>query len=214
VWDAGTTKLDIVNDLLAALNYRSLWVDMTGQFQATPYVVPANRPPAYDLLPGIVKEFIDGPTSIYLDAWSRDRDIYGVPNKVIAIQSSDGDTDPLVGQWTNEDPDSPFSYPSRGRWITTVLTGVQTPDFSGEDDPAAATVAFLDAVAQRSGIAASSTQSTIALKTIPVPVQLLDVVRFANDPAGIDGPYSITSLKLNAYATGLLEPSLQEVLAL
>lgn len=215
VWPVGTTKLQIVNDLLAALNYNSLWVDGVGRFQATPYVVPARRSMTYELL-NLPRELEDGEQSIYEAEWSRDLDMFAVPNKVIAVQSGtgEGDSPALVGEYTNTDPDSPFSYPSRGRWITSVLTDVEVPDYSAEPDPDAATVAFLEAKAQQSLIASSAVQATVQVKHLPVPIRVSDVMRFANAPAGIDARHVATSVKLDANPLGLMTTTLQEVVDL
>jgi hypothetical protein len=213
VWEAGTSKLRIVNDLLAALNYNSLWVDGVGRFQATPYVVPAKRSLTYELL-NRPRELIDGADSIYSDEWSRDLDMFAVPNKVVAVQSGSDGAPALVGEYTNTDPASPFSYPSRGRWITSVLTDVEVPDYSNEADPQAATVAFLVAKAQQSLIAASAVQATVKVKHLPVPLRVLDVMRFKNVPAGIDARHVVTSITLDANPLGLMETTLQEVIDL
>lgn len=209
VWEAGTSKLQIVNDLLSALNYNSLWVDMTGNFRATPYVVPAKRSLTYELLNGINRELVDGASSIYGDEWSRDLDMFGVPNKIIAVQSASGTAPALVGEYTNTDPASPFSYPSRGRWIVETLDGVDTPQ--GTD---AEVIAFLQAKARQSLIARSAVQATVTVKHLPVPVRVSEVMRFANAPAGIDRRHVVTGLKLNASALGLMESELQEVIDL
>lgn len=209
VWPAGTSKLTIVNDLLGALNYSSLWVDGQGQFRATPYVVPARRSQSYELLNNVTRELVDGESSIYSDTWSRDRDMFGVPNKVIAVQSASGDAPALVGVYTNEDPGSPFSYPSRGRWITRTLDGVETPD--GDD---LAVVAFLESKAQQSLIAASAVQASIKVKHLPVPLRVSDVMRFQNAPAGINKRHVVTNIELEAHALGLMSSTLQEVIDL
>lgn len=213
VWDAGTSKLQIVNDILAAANYNSLWVDGAGLFQATPYVLPANRDLAYELL-ALPRELVDGDQSIYDRQWTCDRDAFDVPNKVVAVQNGTTGAPALVGEYTNTDPASPFSYPSRGRWIVSVLTGVEVPDFSAAPDPAASTIAFLQSKAQQSLIASSAVQATIDVKHLPLPIRVLDVMRFANVPAGVDGRYTVTSIKLDANALGLMESTLQEVLTL
>lgn len=208
VWPAGTTKLQIVNDLLGALNYNSLWVDGLGAFQATPYVVPAQRSQMYELLNGTRRELIDGESSIYVQEWSRDLDMFNVPNKVIAVQSATGDAPALVGEYTNTDPASPFSYSARGRWITKTIE-VETPE--GDDT---ATVAFLVAKARQSLIASSAVQAAVSVKHLPVPVRVSDVMRFANAPAGIDARHVVTSVKLEAHALGLMATTLQEVVDL
>lgn len=209
VWEAGTTKLQIVNDLLKALNYNALWVDGVGNFRATPYQVPAARSVKYELL-NLDRELVDGDLGIYEREWDRDRDLYEVPNKVIAVQATSGDAAPLTGTATNTDPASPFSYANRGnRWITVVLSGVEVPaGTSGE------ITAFLQAKARSSLIAQSSVQAAVKVKHLPLPLRVSDVLRFANGPAGIDKRHVLTSLSLEANPLGLMSSTLQEVIDL
>ena len=205
VWPAGTTKLQIANDLLGALNYDSLWVDGPGSFQATPYIVPAKRSLIYEVL-NVNRELVDGEQSIFMQEWTRDRDMFNVPNKVLAVQSASGDAPALVGEYTNTDPDSPFSFPARGRWITKVLDGVETPEGTNAE-----VVAFLVAKAQRSLIASSAVQATVEVKSLPIPIRVGNVMRFASTPAGIDARHVVTSITLDANALGLMTTKLQEV---
>lgn len=214
VWKAGTSKLQIVNDLLAALNYNALWVDGTGRLRATPYVRPAARSISYELL-NIARELVDGETSIYSEAWSRDRDLFKVPNKVIVVQSGSGTDTPLTGVATNttadvDDPTYPFSYAARGnRWIPRLIEGVDVPDGTTPEKQA-----YLDARARASLIAASSVQAEVSVKHLPLPVRVSDVVRFANTPAGIDARHVFTSIDLEAHPLGLMTSKLQEVVDL
>jgi hypothetical protein len=209
VWAAGTTKLQIVNDLLGALNYNSLWVDGTGNFQATPYIVPANRSVTYELL-NLPRQLIDGAQAIYDRVWTRNKDLYSIPNRVIAVQASSGTAAALTGTYTNTDPTSPFSYANRGnRWITSVLASVTTPA-----DTDANVIAFLQLTAQRSLIASSSPQAVVQVKCLPVPIRVSDVMRFANAPAGIDKRHVITSFSLDANPLGLMSLNLQELVSL
>jgi hypothetical protein len=46
-WDPGTTKLKIINDLMGAINYRSLFFDEDGIATAMPYQSPAARASEY-----------------------------------------------------------------------------------------------------------------------------------------------------------------------
>lgn len=215
VWPAGTSKLQIVNDLLAVLNYNALWVDGFGNFRATPYVVPADRPLGYELLNGIDRELVDGERGIYAETWSRDRDLFKVPNKVITVQSGSGEEEPLTGLSTNTttdptDPTYPFSYAARGnRWISKVVDGVEVPDGTAPEQEA-----YLDARARASLIASSSVQASISVKHLPIPVRVSDVVRFANAPAGIDARHVLTSIDLEAHPLGLMTSTLQEVIDL
>lgn len=198
VFEPGVKKLTIINELLTeSLNYNSLWVDGVGAFRATPYVDPADRSSRYSVLndddgQALIRELVDGDEAIYSPEWLGDLDTYGVPNKVIALSSGSGDEAPLVGVATNENPDSPFSYDARGRWVTPdEPLRVSVPDFSAEGDPDAATEAYLEAVALRSLIARTAIQSTVQVETLPLPVELLDAFRFASTPAGVDGRHTV-----------------------
>ncbi|QWS69685.1 hypothetical protein SEA_WILLIAMSTRONG_18 [Microbacterium phage WilliamStrong] len=210
VWEAGTSKLNIINDLLDAAGYNSLWMDGWGNFQATPRVLPADRSIEYELLTGVSRELVDGAKSIYGSEWTRERDSFKVPNKVIAIQAAGGEDDEaLVGQWTNEDPTSPYSYPSRGRWIPEVLDSVECPE--GTD---AEIIAFLQARARATLIQMSAVQAEVKVEHLPIPVRVSDVLRFANTRAGIDARHVITRLDLETSPTGLMKSTLQEVISL
>jgi hypothetical protein len=208
-WEAGTSKLTIINDLLDVAGYNALWMDGYGNFQTTPRVLPANRSIKYEVL-DLDRELVDGEQSIYLPDWTRDRDSFDVPNKVIAVQAAGGEDDEaLTGTWTNEDPNSPYSYISRGRWIPHVLDSVETP--AGTD---AATIAFLQQRARATLIQMSAVQAQVKIEHLPIPVRVSDVVRFANTAAGVDGRHVITSLSLDTSPTGLMKSTLQEVISL
>lgn len=209
VWDVGTSKLKIINDLLAVANYNSLWMDGIGNFQATPSVLPANRSVNYDIL-SIPRELRDGEQGIYKPQWSRDKDSYDVPNKVIAIEAADGaDTAALVGSYTNADPTSPYSTVTRGRTITATLDGVDVPD--GTD---ASKITFLNSKAQASLIAQTAVQATVKVDHLPIPIRVSDVMRFANLKAGVDGKYVVTGIQLDATPLGMMQSTLQEVISL
>lgn len=208
-WEAGTSKLKIINDLLDVAGYNSLWMDGYGDLQATPRVLPANRSLTYDLL-GIPRELQDGQTSIYSPDWTRDRDSFEVPNKVIAIQAAGGEDEAaLVGTWTNTDPASPYSYPSRGRWIPHVLDSVETPEGT-----AAQTLEFLRNRARATLVQMSAVQAEIKITHLPIPIRVSDVLRFVNSKAQVDGRYVVTRIKLDTTSLGLMSSTLQEVISL
>jgi len=209
VWDAGTSKLNIINDLLSIAGYSALWMDGYGNFQATPSQLPADRDLSYALL-GLPRELRDGEQSIYSPSWTRTKDSYSVPNKVLAIQAAGGTDDPaIVGEWTNQDPTSPYSYQSRGRWITYVVDGVEVPDGT-----AATQLAFLQSRAQTTLVQMSAVQASIKLTHLPIPLVIGDVLQFSNTDAGIDTQYQATSMALDTTSTGLMKTTLQEVISL
>lgn len=171
-WDMGTTRLKIINDLLDAANYFSLWCDGAGQFQVTPYVEPKDRPPVYAL----ATPFSRGELSLMAPDWTRDRDIYSIPNRYVAVTSGDSEVAALTSVATNMDPLSPYSYPSRGRWITAVLTGAE-----------ATTQADLNAIAKRGLTNLSAVANLIAVSHLYLPdVMVNRTVRFINQVADLD----------------------------
>lgn len=105
-WPAGTTKLRVINDLLQAAGYWSLWCDGGGLFRVEPYLNPESRP--------IAHRFEHGKDSLHLPDWSREQNLSDVPNRFLAIGVGDDENPPLIGVATNNDPASPFSVPTRG----------------------------------------------------------------------------------------------------
>lgn len=210
VWEAGTSKLKIINDLLDSAGYNSLWEDGWGNFKATPRVLPADRSIMYELL-NLPRELNDGEQSIYEPEWKRERDSFKVPNKVIAVQAAGGDDgDALTGQWTNEDPNSPYSYQSRGnRWITEVVDSVECPEGTPEE-----IVDFLQARARATLVQMSAVQAEVNVSHLPIPVRVSDVLRFSHTRAGVDARHVITKLDLDTSPTGLMRSTLQEVISL
>jgi hypothetical protein len=209
VWEAGTSKLSIINDLLDVAGYNSLWVDGFGNFQATPRILPANRSVMYEAL-GVPRELRDGQQAIYKPQWTRDRDSFEVPNKVIAVQSAPGEgAAAIIGTWTNQDSNSPYSYQARGRWIPYVLDSVECPAGT-----AAEILAFLQKRAQTTLVQMSAVQAQVKAEHLPIPVRVSDVIRFSNTKAAVDSRHVITNLELDTTPTGLMKSTLQEVISL
>lgn len=208
-WEAGISKLNIINDLLDMAGFNALWMDGYGNFKATPRVLPADRSITYELL-NVPRELRDGDQSIYTPDWTRDRDSFQVPNKVIAVQAAGGgDEEALIGTWTNEDPSSPYSYPARGRWIPHVLDSVECPEGTAQE-----IVAFLEKRAQATLIQMSSVQAQVRVTHLPIPARVSDVLRFSSTKAGVDARHVITKIELDTSPLGLMRSTLQEVITL
>lgn len=160
-WDAGVPKLTIINELLEAAGYWSLWVDGGGQFRVEPYVDPADREPAY--------EFVQGSDSIHFPEWSRDQDLSSVPNRFVCVGQGDDETPPLVGVAENTDPDSPFSFQARGRWVTRTEEGVE-----------AASQAVIDQLARRRLLDAMSPVEHVRARHALIPLNPNDAILFTD----------------------------------
>lgn len=192
VWEPGTPKLTIVNDLLDAINYFSLWCDGYGVYQGRPYQAPGERPTA--------RTFADDDESIYAPTFTHDRDRFGVPNKVVQVGASDGDTPPPVATATNTDPASPYSYPARGRWITVTDTNVE-----------AANQAVLNGIARRRLAELTQTASVVEFQHAHVPMALNDVVEFRRDARGIAVRAAIQSYSISTQTGELVSTKIREV---
>lgn len=108
-WDGGTSKLRIINDLLNALNYTSLWFDGEGYAVASPYVLPAQAPPEYT--------YQDDALSVtLLGSVEHEADMFSVPNKWVFVVSQ-ADRPELKSVYENTNANSPTSTVSRGRTI-------------------------------------------------------------------------------------------------
>lgn len=201
VFEPGTTKLKIVNELLDAANYFSLWVDGWGQFRVTKYREPAARPVAYDAL----TPFTRGPRSLMAPDWTRARDVYSVPNRYVAVSQGDGDAEGLVATAVNDDPASPFSYTARGRWVTQVEEGVE-----------ATSQASLQAYADRKLLAASGVSSRIEVHHAYLPdLRVNSTVRFRYEQDGelLDMLCTVQNTDVPFNPTGLCKSVLREVVS-
>lgn len=194
VWDVGTSKLRIINDLLGAINYFSLWVDGYGMFRADPYTRPQDRP--------ITFGFVDDEHGIYSPDFVHEQDLFNIPNKVICIGQSDGNVPAKIGTATNEDPTSPYSFQSRGRWITRTEEGVE-----------ATSQGVLDALARRYLAEGRLAGSTFDLEHAPIQIDLNDAVGFRRDIESIDVRGTVETITYSMEVGALCQTKIREVQA-
>ena len=190
VWEAGTSKLRICNDLLAAINYFSLRCDGSGRYVAAPYQAPRNRTPAWD--------FAAGDRAVHSATFTRDEDLAKVPNKVVLVSSASSDVPALVSVVANLDPASRFSEFARGRWIVHTETGVE-----------ATSQAVLDALAARRLTELSSATATLEIQHAFLPLALNDVVRF--NTGGVDAVGVVQKTRIPLEPGGLTTTTIREV---
>jgi hypothetical protein len=194
VWEPGTTRLRIVNDLLLAANYWPLATDGYGVYTSSPYALPTDRADRY--------LFEDGEASIYEPEFEVEADTFDIPNRVTIIGRTSGETPPLVAVVTNEDLMSPYSQPNRGRWIDRTPETVEAVDFP-----------TLDALARRRLAEATQVANAVSLSHWLVPLDLHDLVTFVNSPAGVGLRGSVQARAVSLTEDGLAAATahLQEV---
>lgn len=156
VWPAGTSRLRIVNDLCAMINYYGVSCDTLGNYRVRPYVRPQDRTVRRDLTGDAIVDF----------DWQRDQDLSSVPNRVILIAQASGTDEALVSVAENTDPGSRLSIPTRGRVVAVTESGVE-----------ASSQTVLDGLAARKLTDLSSPSATRTIEHAAVPLDLHDVVR-------------------------------------
>lgn len=192
LWEPGTPKLTIINNLLDASGYFTLRMDANGTFLIQPYTVPTERNLRYS--------FLDGPASIYSDEFTRGYDNFKVPNRVVALTDGDEFNPGLTSTAENDDPTSIYSFTSRGRWVTKVYTSVDAYDQSS-----------LDSWALRKLAEWATPNATETFTFAPIPLDIYDAIRFRNTPAGIDVRATVESVTIPFNGTQLASAEVREV---
>lgn len=106
-WEPGTSRLQIINDLLSEINYNSLWMDLSGTVRGTPYQQP--------LAENITIEYRNDQYSILYPDDSSTTDIFDKPNVFIAVVENPDLPENLRAEAVNDDPTVPYSTVNRGR---------------------------------------------------------------------------------------------------
>ena len=183
--DTPVTYLRIVNDLLRAINFRSVFCDEQGRFRAVAYVEPSARAVEFvfnadDVLAGIVGE--DRQIS---------EDIWDVPNRWVfrqtnrpagALAATEGDGIYTVVNNT----DGPTSIAGRGLTWTSVI-----------DFEAASQAKLVDLGTRRVALdRALTTRFEVTVGPFP-PLGHADVYRYTDAVAGIDRKVQLISATLD-----------------
>jgi hypothetical protein len=175
----GTTWLNVINDLLAAIGYRGLWCDENGNYRADPYVAPAQRALEYMLDAGFTDQ------AAYNDAYFEQHqivspaqrtytyDTWNTPNWWRFVQNNPT-TAPVEGngQYTVQDIDGgPTSQLIVGR---VIKAPVQYLD--------AATQADLVTQGNAVVVADRNVAETVQMNTAPLPIAgHFDVVGYSDE---------------------------------
>lgn len=160
------TNLSFVGDLIQNADYE-LGLDEMGRVIFLPYQELETMQPTYT--------FRDDGKSILYPEINVDRDLYGVPNVVEVLYSTDKEV--LFACATNEDPNSITSIQARGRKITHRVTN---PSFAGT-----ASQADLDLYAKELLKSLSSVNYTVTYSHAYCGTNIGDCVRLDYRASGI-----------------------------
>ena len=160
------TWLTFLSDLIANAKFE-FGLDEIGRILFLPKQDTASLQPIWT--------FDDGNSSILYPEISMNHDMYGIPNVVEVIWSSD--TGNYYAKVVNDDPNSPISTINRGR---EILHRVTNPELSG--DPAQGQI---EQYAEQLLRDLSTLEYTVSYTHGYCPVRLGDCVRLNYDRAGI-----------------------------
>lgn len=194
-WEAGTSKREIINDLLDAINYESLSFDEDGFAVVKPYVSPQVR--------GSEFTYRDDELSVMYPEVMQELDLFSIPNRWI-LTVSDPDRENIVVDFTNADPASPTSTVRRGRTIT---------EFLSEQD--ASDEATLIEKASRLAFESSQVYEALEFDTGLMPIHSgNDVYTLVYDPLGVNGQYSEVSWDMDLSAGAKMTHRARRVISL
>jgi hypothetical protein len=105
-WQLGTPRIQVINDLLSAINYFSLWFDENGLAQGTDYISPVDAPSEYT--------YRDDYRSVIFPNVRQHVDTFGVPNIWVLYTGEPEQGTALRSEAQNTALSSPTSIPRRG----------------------------------------------------------------------------------------------------
>lgn len=196
VWEPGTERLTIVNDLLDTIGYGTLWADPTGLLRAEPYLRPGDRPKAW--------VFAENERGVTGPIVRRRRDYFDAPNVFAGYSTADGETLPLLATSAIPD-DHPLSAVSRGtpgypHEVSRVETGLEVTS-----------QAVLQARVDRLRDEAMNPDVTIDLEHLPLP--LWPSVRVDLDLGAITGPAVVETLSIDCEPSAMWRTGMRAVAA-
>lgn len=144
-FEIGTSKLDVINDLLYAINFYPIHFDGNGFAETSRYIEPMQR--------SVQLSYMTDHKSIILEGAQQSNDLYNVPNVVVRYVDNP-DADPLRSVYINNNPDSIISTVRRGRNIVDVES---VDDIADQDT--------LDSYTKRIAIEKSQACDSVMLRT-------------------------------------------------
>ena len=194
-WDPGTSRLQVINELLAEINYQPLSFDELGNAIVQPYTAPSQRVEEW--------RYVDDESSLTLPQIDQEVDLFGIPN-VWALVVSNPDQPPISAWYVNVNPASPTSTVRRGRYIT---------DFRTEQN--AADQAALDAKVARLAFEASQVYEHLSFSTGLMPIHSgNDVYRIVHGPLAVNAKFCETGWSMRLEAGAAMTHKARRVVAL
>lgn len=183
-FDPGTSRLQVINELLVAAGYANLWTDRYGLFRVEPYVTPAKRPVQW--------VFAEGDTAIHSPAWEYELDLWSASNTVVMTSQATTAGDVYLASAVDNNPDSPTSTVSMGRVLNPIV----------QENVEASSQADLEAQALRKLLDSSNVAGRLRVSHAPVPLWVDEAIRFTSQ--GVDVKATIARMTLELAAGSLV----------
>lgn len=191
-FDIGTSKLDIINELLSEINYKSAVADVNGKIIIEPYAKP--------VLSAVNKTYkADEVSKIYPNI-TESADFYNVPNVFIAVVSNSDLEEDLVSVYTNDNPASKLSTLYRGRKIVSEI--YQPDGIASQED--------LDAYVAKKAFDAMQIEQTVEITTALMPDHGVGEVIFIEHPE-ITGAFEEIAWSMELKAGGAMTHTLRRI---
>ena len=183
-WEEGTPRLEVINELLAEINYNSAWPDLDGRVHLMKYTPPSNA--------NIKHTYRAGEYSVLTPEYKASTDLFGKPNVFKCICDNPDLEAPLVAVAVNDDPNSQFSTVTLGARVLHMERVDNVPDLE-----------TLQERADNLRIQSLQTTQEVEFTTALMPGhETYDTV--ALDNGEITGIYTETEWRATMDATGLM----------
>lgn len=194
-FEIGRSKLEVINELLYAINYYPIHFNENGFAVSSRYIEPMQRETEI--------EYITDHKSIILEGVQQSNDLYNIPNIIIRYVDNP-DSDPLRSIYINDNPDSIISTVRRGRNIVDVDT---VDDIADQDT--------LDAYTKRIAIEKSQACDSVNLRTgITVGHGFRNCIFVRDDELDIATKYIEYSWSMDLAVGGIMTHQLKRVVQL
>jgi len=194
-YEIGTSKLEIINDLLNAINYNSAYFDENGFCIVRKYINPIER--QYDF------EYMTDEKSVTLYGSSEICDTFNVPNKFVRYVENP-ETGYLISTFINDKASNKLSTINRGRIITDIQS---IPDIADQDT--------LDDYVIKIATEKSQVFGGINFTTLVMPHHShMDCLYIKNNTLGISEKFIETAWSIEASPNGLMTHACRKVVSL
>jgi hypothetical protein len=194
-YEIGTSKLEIINNLLNSINYNSAYFDENGFCVIRKYINPKDRSYEY--------EYETNDKSVITYGSSETLDAFAIPNKFVRYVENP-ETGYLISRFVNDKASNKLSTVHRGRTITDIQSVTDIADQT-----------TLDEYVKRVATEKSLVLGGLKFSTWPMPHHsFLDCIFVKNKTLGIAEKFIETSWSVDASENGLMTHTCKKVIEL